>query len=290
MTTALTGGCSCGRTRWRAEGPVLHRVHCHCTLCRKGSGAIEVPWLTVERDRFAWTAAPPALYRSTPKGERSFCPVCGSKLTFAHDDFADHIDLAIGSLDDVEAGYPQDQIHGESRVTWLAVDPHLPFRPGHQPTQPIADPPPVPADAALDGGCLCGSFRYRVTGPPLDTGLCHCAMCRRATGGLAMAWATWPRERYQDNAAPLTAWRSSEIGNRWFCPTCGASVQCDFAADPGIVEITIASLDAPNAVAPEAHGFASDAPSWLVIDDHRPRWPGEPNAGAPDDRLLRSRR
>ena len=64
MAGALEGGCLCGRTRWRAEGPVLHRVHCHCSLCRKGSGAVEVPWITVERRHFAWSGEPPAPLRT----------------------------------------------------------------------------------------------------------------------------------------------------------------------------------------------------------------------------------
>lgn len=285
----LTGGCGCGRVRWRAKEPVLHRVHCHCVLCRKGSGAILVPWLTVERAEFAWTGERSAFYRSSAKGERSFCPVCGTKLTFTHDDSPDHIDLALGSLDDVEAGYPLDQIHGESRVAWLAVDPNLPFRSGHAPTRPTANPQPLTRDARLEGGCLCGAFRYAVTGPPLESGLCHCSMCRRATGGLAMGWAIWPRDRYRDNDGPTAAWAASAYGGRLFCPTCGASVICSSTAQPELIEILLGGLDDPHALAPEAHGFAADAPSWLAIADQRPRWPGPPNEGSPDDTLLRGR-
>ena len=116
MSAPLTGGCLCGRVRWIAEAPVLHRVHCHCSLCRRASGAVEVPWVTVARDGFRWTGAEPALYRSTASAERSFCPTCGSKITFVHDDLPDEVDIAVGSLDDVEQGYPLLQIHGESRV------------------------------------------------------------------------------------------------------------------------------------------------------------------------------
>ena len=289
MAGALEGGCLCGRTRWRAEGPVLHRVHCHCSLCRKGSGAVEVPWITVERRHFAWSGEPPALYRSSAKGERSFCPVCGAKLTFVHDDVPDDVDIAVGALDEVEAGYPLAQIHGESRIAWLSVDPHLGFRPGEDPGPPVADPPPVPAGAVLEGGCLCGGFRYAVTGPPTHSGLCHCGTCRRATGGLAAAWAIWPRRRYRDNGGPTVGWSASARGVRRFCPTCGASVVCDFAHRPDLVEVMTAGLDDPHAVAPEAHGFAADAPSWLAIGDDRPRWPGRPGKGDPDHALLRHR-
>lgn len=289
MTTPLQGGCLCGRTRWRADGPVLHRVHCHCSLCRKGSGAVEVPWITVERRHFAWTGEPPALYRSSAKGERSFCPVCGTKLSFVHDDVADDVDIAIGAMDDVEAGYPLTQIHGESRIAWLSVDPHLPFRAGEVIRPPMDDPPPLADGSELQGGCLCGAFRYTVAGPPIRSGLCHCSTCRHATGGLAVGWAIWPRERYRDNGAPTVAWSASETGARRFCPTCGASVGFDFAQRPELVEVMIAGLDDPDTVAPSAHGFAADAPSWLAIGDDRPRWPGRTGQGNPDDTLLRHR-
>lgn len=287
MTGSLEGGCLCGRTRWRTEGPVLHRVHCHCRLCRKGSGAVEVPWITVERRHFAWTAGLPALYRSSAKGERGFCAVCGSKLTFVHDDVPDDVDIAVGAMDDVEAGYPLSQIHGESRITWLSIDPHLAFRSGEDPGPPVSDPPSVAADAVLEGGCLCGAFRYSVSGPPTQSGLCHCGTCRRATGGLAVAWAIWPRDRYRDNGGPTVAWAASDRGVRRFCPTCGASVTCDFVHRPELVEVLTAGLDDPGAVAPQGHGFAADAPSWLAIGDDRPRWPGRPGKGEPDDALLR---
>lgn len=287
MPAALEGGCLCGRTRWRADGPVLHRVHCHCRLCRKGSGAVEMPWIIVERRHFAWTGEPPARYRSSPRAERSFCPVCGTKLSFVHDDVPDDVDIAVGSMDDVDAGYPLAQIHGESRIAWLAVDPHLPFRADHEPGPPVGDPPPLDADSVLTGGCLCGAFRYTVTGPPLRSGLCHCSLCRRATGGLAAAWAIWPRDRYVDDAAPAVEWSVSETGARRFCPTCGATVGYAFARRADLVEIMIAGLDDPDVLAPQAHGFASDAPAWLVVADSRPRWPGRVGQGEPDDRLLR---
>lgn len=289
MTAALEGGCLCGRTRWRADGPVLHRVHCHCSLCRRASGAVEVPWITVERRHFAWTGAPPSLYRSSANAERSFCPVCGGKLTFVHDDVPDDVDIAVGSLDDVEAGYPVVQIHGEGRIAWLSVDPHLPFRADHDPGPPLAEPPPVPEAMQLQGGCLCGGFRYQVTGPPVRSGLCHCRTCRRATGGLAAAWAVWPRDRYRDNGGPLGSWSASSSGARRFCRTCGTTVGYDFTDRDDLVEVMTAGLDDPHAVAPSAHIFAADAPGWLAIGDDRPRWPGRFGEGEPDQALLRAR-
>lgn len=42
------------------------------------------------------------------------------------------------------------------------------------------------SDAVLEGGCQCGSVRYRITGDPVMTALCHCTMCRRANAAPAV--------------------------------------------------------------------------------------------------------
>ena len=40
----------------------------------------------------------------------------------------------------------------------------------------------------LEGGCLCGAVRYRISGSPLSSVNCHCESCRRASGAPAVAW------------------------------------------------------------------------------------------------------
>ncbi len=40
-----------------------------------------------------------------------------------------------------------------------------------------------------EGGCLCGTIRYRIAGPIAWAAHCHCAMCRRASGAVALTWA-----------------------------------------------------------------------------------------------------
>src|SRR4029450_4110869 len=34
-----------------------------------------------------------------------------------------------------------------------------------------------------EGGCLCRTIRYRVTGNPLRVSACYCTFCQRRTGG-----------------------------------------------------------------------------------------------------------
>jgi hypothetical protein len=40
-------------------------------------------------------------------------------------------------------------------------------------------------------GCLCRKVHFRVTEPPLDSGYCHCRMCRQNSGAPVVAWVTF---------------------------------------------------------------------------------------------------
>ena len=48
------------------------------------------------------------------------------------------------------------------------------------------------SDDAYEGGCLCGSARYRATGPASNACYCLCRSCRLASGATPVAWATFP--------------------------------------------------------------------------------------------------
>lgn len=39
----------------------------------------------------------------------------------------------------------------------------------------------------VTGSCLCQKVRYKVTGAPLTTIICHCDSCRKSTGSAFMA-------------------------------------------------------------------------------------------------------
>ena len=76
----------------------------------------------------------------------------------------------------------------------------------------------------LEGGCLCGAVRYRITLPPTGTGFCHCRMCQRSSGGPVQASAEIPVEGFTLIKGELKAYRSSAAAVRHFCPNCGTRV------------------------------------------------------------------
>jgi len=76
----LKGGCFCGAIRYEAGGTPFHKTNCHCSICRRTTGAPFVAWFSVPRSEFRLVQGATTQFRSTPKGTRTFCPRCGTQL------------------------------------------------------------------------------------------------------------------------------------------------------------------------------------------------------------------
>ncbi|HVK56555.1 MAG TPA: GFA family protein [Burkholderiales bacterium] len=122
----LSGGCFCGRIRYEVTGTPFHETNCHCSICRRTTGAPFVTWFSVSRSQFRILSGEPTRFRSTMKATRSFCAQCGAQLTFEHEDFMEEIDVTTCSLDDPNALPPKDHTYTSSKVSWIEVADQLP--------------------------------------------------------------------------------------------------------------------------------------------------------------------
>ena len=73
------------------------------------------------------------------------------------------------------------------------------------------------------GQCLCGAVSFELTDAPTSYGACHCATCRKLSGGISLAVEVGPGEITWRGDAP-TIYTSSEWAERGFCKTCGSSL------------------------------------------------------------------
>lgn len=122
----MQGGCFCGAIRYQADDLPFHETNCHCSICRRTSGAPLVAWFSVPKARFRILAGEPTRFRSSRKATRSFCSSCGTPLTFEHDDFPEEVDVTICSLDNPQAVLPKAHIWTSSRLTWIKLTDGLP--------------------------------------------------------------------------------------------------------------------------------------------------------------------
>lgn len=122
----IEGGCFCGFVRYRAGSTASNETSCHCSICRRSSGAPFVAWFTVSVGEFHFTAGTPASFRSSEHGTRTFCPRCGTPLTFRSSRVSDEVDVTTCSLDDPERLPPKDHTRTNSKLSWVRLDDDLP--------------------------------------------------------------------------------------------------------------------------------------------------------------------
>ena len=128
----------------------------------------------------------------------------------------------------------------------------------------------------LKGGCQCGAVRYEISGEPITTAVCHCTTCRRANGAPVVAWTMFAEDQVVFTEAKPKLYRPNNEVARGFCADCGTPVS--FQADyiPGLIDITVGSLDDPESVSPAMHYWHSKHLGWVVFDDSLPRHPEFP--------------
>ena len=122
------------------------------------------------------------------------------------------------------------------------------------------------------GRCLCGSVRYECGAPILPPCFCHCESCRRAAGAHAVAWATVPRDTFRVVAGTLRSFASSPPALRQSCERCGTPITYSNQQWPDSIDITVATLDSPDAMTPVDHIWMEDAPAWDRPGDGRPQF------------------
>ncbi len=118
--------------------------------------------------------------------------------------------------------------------------------------------------SVLEGGCLCGSIRFRATGVPGKPHTCSCRICQRHSGAPTLSWVEYPADSvtWTGLGGPPAAWRSSEWSSRAFCPVCGSTVGA--IDDAPVVALVTGAFDRPNlkALAPVKHSYIGSRPRW----------------------------
>ncbi|MDL2355147.1 MAG: GFA family protein [Pseudomonadota bacterium] len=124
------------------------------------------------------------------------------------------------------------------------------------------------------GGCFCGEVRYQITGEAYNKTTCHCPSCRRATGAPAVSWFTVALDDFRLLLGIPAEFRSSAHVIRTFCDACGTAISYRNDAMPGEIDVTLCSLDHPEAMAPADHTFTGYRLPWNVLGDGLPQYPG----------------
>ena len=127
-TEKVTGGCMCGAVRYQAIGDLFLVAHCHCSSCRRHTGAPVVTLVCFKKDQVRFTTGERRIYESSPGVGRAFCGQCGTPLTWEGEwgDLGPLIQFHISTFDDPHSFVPEYHVHHDARIAWFDVADALP--------------------------------------------------------------------------------------------------------------------------------------------------------------------
>jgi hypothetical protein len=116
----VRGSCLCGGVRFEVTLPFRRANVCHCSRCRKHSGAGRLVQGRVARERFRLRAGEELIrvYRPDGGAVKAFCVVCGSSLFGAAWPEGDEVSVRLGALDDDPGITPQYRSFVASKAPW----------------------------------------------------------------------------------------------------------------------------------------------------------------------------
>jgi hypothetical protein len=137
----------------------------------------------------------------------------------------------------------------------------------------------------LTGRCLCGGCSFEIEGDPLVVAHCHCVDCQKGTGAGHSTGAMFSEDGIRIFGTPSRFSLLSDAGNtvtRLFCGNCGSPLFGKNTGMPGVMTVSVGTLDAPDDVEPQVIIFARTRRAWDVMDtnlssyDTQPSWkPGD---------------
>jgi hypothetical protein len=65
----MTGGCACGKVRYRVGIDADDAYLCHCRMCQRASGSVSIAFKNVRKDCLHWQGETD-LYQSSPIAQR----------------------------------------------------------------------------------------------------------------------------------------------------------------------------------------------------------------------------
>ena len=127
--------------------------------------------------------------------------------------------------------------------------------------------------ALREGGCACGSVRYRLRSDPLFIHCCHCLNCQRQTGSAFVINLMIEADRVEILAGapqPVEVPRDDGTTQRIFrCPSCQIAVFSEYGR-PELRYVRAGTLDKPSGVRPDVHIFTKSKVSWIRIPESAP--------------------
>jgi hypothetical protein len=125
----------------------------------------------------------------------------------------------------------------------------------------------------LEGGCACGSVRYRLAAEPLFVHCCHCLNCQRQTGSAFVINLLIEADRVEllsGDPEPVDVPRDDGSSQRIFrCPSCRVALFSEYGR-PRVWFVRGGTLDDPTGVTPDVHIYTRSKVGWVTLPESVP--------------------
>lgn len=139
----------------------------------------------------------------------------------------------------------------------------------------------------LEGGCNCGFVRYRMTSDPIFVNGCHCRLCQRTSGSAFAINAMIEADRVAliGEGAPEIAHPPENLPagqTTARCPRCDTALWGHHQMfGEAFRFVHVGTLDAGEALAPDAHFFTRSKHPWVMLPDGVPAFETLPTQDDP---------
>jgi len=125
----------------------------------------------------------------------------------------------------------------------------------------------------IQGGCLCGAIRFKISGKMFEASNCHCSMCRKQSGSafLSMGGVKTKNLEWLLGDDFIGRFNSSTGVTRLFCKQCGSTLAGTWPRWPDITWIALGTLDDDPGIKASLNIFVESKAPWFEITDALPQ-------------------
>ncbi len=127
----------------------------------------------------------------------------------------------------------------------------------------------------MRGSCFCGGVQFEVSGPFLSASFCHCATCKKISGGVGTANGRARTEdiRVLEGRKLIETFQPHEGSAKSFCRACGSNLFGGGWPEAEQVSVRLSAIDEGLEQRPESHIFVQSVAAWETLpNDDLPRY------------------
>ncbi len=117
-----------------------------------------------------------------------------------------------------------------------------------------------------EGGCRCGSLRFRVTRMPVMTSICHCTGCQRMSGSAFSTTAMVPTEGFEIlSGDPVVGGIKGPRVSHMHCPDCMSWVYSSFGPEMPTLNVRAVMFDDSSWFVPFVESWTDEKLDWVQL-------------------------